>query len=428
MKQIFQGFYTPNEDDIKASWSSDKTLFVFDANVLLNLYSYTEDTRKDFFKILDKVSDNIWLPYHVGLEYQRNRLNVIKNEKAIFPKIEKYLDNIKKQVDNNTFQDLKLAQRLPSLNSEAEKLHKDILNLLSKYESSVKKWNKMQPEVRSTDKIRQKIDKFFDGRIGLSPKDQVYLDTLFDEGKERYSNLVPPGYKDKKEKEAKEKFTYSGLTYIPMYGDLIIWKQILDKASNEDIDSVIFITDDAKEDWQYIIDSNGKKTIGVRSELRDEICIKSNITSFEILQTTNFMESGQEFLELQLKKESIKEVKLNLELIKAIEDRKEELLNRKLRLEVEKEKKRRKKSLEEHRQLKREYEEELRFEREMEWRNENDVELREEREAEHRREYEEEMRHERKMEWRQEQEEEMRREFIEERRREYEEEMRHNYE
>ena len=242
------------------------------------------------------------------------------------------------------------------------------------------------------------------------------------------SNLVPPGYKDKKEKEAKEKFTYSGLTYIPMYGDLIIWKQILDKASNEDIDSVIFITDDAKEDWQYIIDSNGKKTIGVRSELRDEICIKSNITSFEILQTTNFMESGQEFLELQLKKESIKEVKLNLELIKAIEDRKEELLNRKLRLEVEKEKKRRKKSLEEHRQLKREYEEELRFEREMEWRNENDVELREEREAEHRREYEEEMRHERKMEWRQEQEEEMRREFIEERRREYEEEMRHNYE
>jgi len=426
MKETFQGFYAPNDDDIKASWSSEKTLFVFDTNVLLNLYSYTEDTRKDFFKILDKVSDNIWLPYHVGLEYQRNRLNVIKNEKAIFPKIEKYLDNIKKQVDNNTFKDLKLAQRLPSLNSEAEELHKDILNLLSKYESSVKKWNKKQPEVRSTDKIRQKIDKFFDGRIGLSPKDQVYLDTLFDEGKERYSNLVPSGYKDKKEKEAKEKFTYSGLTYIPMYGDLVIWKQILDKSSDKDIESVIFITDDAKEDWQYIIDSNGKKTIGVRSELRDEIYINSNIVSFEILQTTNFMERGQEFLELTLKEESIKEVKLNLELLKAVEERKEKLLHKKLRLDFENDRERHKILLEEQRQFKREYEEKMRYEREMEWRQEQEEEHREERNQDFRREYEEEMRHEREMEWRQEQEEEMRREFIEERRREYEEEMRHD--
>lgn len=420
MKQTFQGFYTPNEDDIKASWSSEKTLFVFDTNVLLNLYAYTEDTRKDFFKILDKVSENVWLPYHVGLEYQRNRLNVIKNEKAIFPKIEKYLDNIKKQVDNNTYKDLKLAQRLPSLNSEAEELHQKILDLLLKYENSVNEWNKKQPEVRSTDKIRQKIDKVFDGKIGSPPKDQAYLDTLFDEGKERYINLVPPGYKDKKEKEAKEKFTYSGLTYIPMYGDLIIWKQMLDKSLDEDIESIIFVTDDAKEDWQYIIDSNGKKTIGARPELRDEIYINSNIVSFEILQTTDFMERGQKFLELKLKDESINEVKLNLELLKAVEERKEELLHKRLRFEIENEKKKRKKLFEEQRQLRREYEEELRFERETEWRYEQEEEFREERDDERRREYEEEMRHEREMEWRHEQEEELRREMEAEWRREQE--------
>ena len=425
MKQAFQGFYTPNEDYVLCLRTRKQTLFVFDTNVLLNLYSYTEDTRKDFFKILDKVSDNVWLPYHVGLEYQRNRLNVIKNEKAIFSKIEKYLDNIKKQVDNNTFRDLKLAQRLPTLNSETEELHKNILDLVLKYENSVNEWNKKQPEVRSTDKIRQKIDKVFDGKIGLPPKDQVYLDTLFDEGKERYTNLVPPGYKDKKEKEAKEKFTYSGLTYIPMYGDLIIWKQMLDKSFDEDIESVIFVTDDAKEDWQYIIDSNGKKTIGARSELRDEIYINSNIVSFEILQTTDFMESGQEFLELKLKEESINEVKLNLEFLKSIEEEKDELLEKKLRhdkviqkkLEKIVEQKRREIEM----QRRCEYEEELRFEREMEWRQEQEEELREEREDERRKEYEDEMRHEREMEWRHEQEEEFRREMEAEWRREQEE-------
>ena len=199
MKQTFQGFYTPNADDIKAVWSSKNTLFVFDTNVLLNLYAYTEDTRKDFFKILDKVSHNVWLPYHVGLEYQKNRLNVVKNEKAIFTKIENYLDNIKKQVNNAAFKDLKLAQRLPSLNSEAEEVHKEIFELLSKYEKSVKKWNKKQPEVRSTDKIRQKIDDVFSDKVGNKPNDQEYLDNLFKEGEERYSNNIPPGYKDKKE-------------------------------------------------------------------------------------------------------------------------------------------------------------------------------------------------------------------------------------
>ena len=414
MKQTFQGFYTPKVDDIKAAWSSEKTLFVFDTNVLLNLYAYTEDTRKDFFKILDKVSNNVWLPYHVGLEYQKNRLNVVKNEKAIFTKIEIYLENIKKHVNNAAFQDLKLTQRLPSLSSEAEELHTEIFELLSKYEKSVKKWNKKQPEVRSEDKIRQKIDNVFSGKIGEKPKNQEYLDELFKEGEDRYNNHVPPGYKDKKEKEKKTKFTYAALSYIPMYGDLIIWKQILDKASAEDINSVIFITDDAKEDWQYIIDSNGKKTIGARSELRDEIYINSNIDSFEILQTTDFMESGQEFLELKLKEKSIKEVKLNLEFLKLIEEEKDSLLEKKLRFDLvtqknlEKIEKRKRHELDF--QYRNDLDEQLKFEqkmeREMEWRYEQEEELREERKQE----YLDAMRHERERELRYEQEEEMRNE------------------
>jgi len=68
MKELFKGFYTPSEKDIKKSWSDEKTLFVFDTNVLLNLYRYTEATRDDFFQIIDSISEKIWLPYHVGLE------------------------------------------------------------------------------------------------------------------------------------------------------------------------------------------------------------------------------------------------------------------------------------------------------------------------------------------------------------------------
>jgi len=111
-----------------------------------------------------------------------------------------------------------------------------------------------------------------------------------------------------------------------MYGDLIIWKQIIVKAKDDNIDTVIFITDDVKEDWWYILDSNGKKEIGVRAELREEIYRESNISSFEVLRTTDFMKSGKEFLELDVDEKSIAEAKSNIEekqttLLKDIRDR-----------------------------------------------------------------------------------------------------------
>jgi len=302
---MFSGFYSPSDEDIKSSWSDEKTLFVFDTNVLLNLYAYTEVTREDFFKILEKVSENIWIPYHVGLEYQRNRLSTVKNEKKIFSSIEKYIKDIELKVNNSEFKNLKLQQRLPEVFEKSEELHSKIDKLFSKYRVSIKEWNEKQPDVRSSDNIRKRIDEFFDEKVGNSFIEQKELEDIFKEGEERYKNNVPPGYKDEKEKKDKLNFTYAGLSYVPMYGDLIIWKQIIEKAKEGNINSVIFITDDVKEDWWYILDSNGRKEIGVRAELRDEIYRESDISSFEVLRTTDFMKSGKEFLELEVHEESI---------------------------------------------------------------------------------------------------------------------------
>jgi len=309
MKKLFSGFYSPTEEQIKASWSNTKTLFIFDTNVLLNLYTYTKNTREDFFKILEKVSDNIWLPYHVGLEYQRRRLNVIKNEKKVFQDIEKYLTSIEKNISNGEFNKLKLKQRLPDLFNKSEELHSKIKDLLTIYRDDVKKWNKEQPDVRSSDSIRKKIDELFDDKVG-NPFEQENLNKIFKEGEERYNKKIPPGFEDKKEKEKADNFTYKRLDYIPMYGDLIIWKQIIEKAKDEDIESVVFVTDDVKEDWWYILDSNGKKEIGVRAELREEIYRESSISSFELLTSTSFMKNGKEFLALEeIKEASIAEAK-----------------------------------------------------------------------------------------------------------------------
>ncbi|WP_370622862.1 PIN-like domain-containing protein [Vreelandella alkaliphila] len=52
---------------------------MFDTNVLLNLYGYAKQTREDFFSILQSINEKLWIPYHAGLEYQRRRLNIIRN-------------------------------------------------------------------------------------------------------------------------------------------------------------------------------------------------------------------------------------------------------------------------------------------------------------------------------------------------------------
>jgi hypothetical protein len=313
MKELFKGFYTPSDTKIKEIWSENKTLFVFDTNVLLNLYSYTETTRNDFFQIIDKISDRVWIPYHVGLEYQRNRLGIMRNEKNIFGNMNIYLENIEKNIVTNKLQELKLNQRLPELHEKTNELHKNINKLIKDFKKEVVKWDKKQPCVRSSDSIRKKIDTLFNEKVGTIPTDQKWLDRIYEEGNNRYAKKIPPGYEDEKEKKDDDDFFYSELRYVPMYGDLIIWNQIIEKAKNEDIDSLIFITDDAKEDWWYILNSNGKKEIGARAELRDEIFRNSNISSFELLRTTDFLKNGQDYLKLSVNEESIKEAKTSFE-------------------------------------------------------------------------------------------------------------------
>ena len=84
MKGIFKSFHNVSTKELELAWEDKNTLFVFDTNVFLNLYGYAKQTRDDFFKIIEKLENRIWIPHQVGLEYQRRRLEVIKNEKTVF--------------------------------------------------------------------------------------------------------------------------------------------------------------------------------------------------------------------------------------------------------------------------------------------------------------------------------------------------------
>jgi hypothetical protein len=73
MRETFPGYYTPSDAEFKRLWT--KSLFVLDANVLLNLYRYSSETRKKLIEILQRLDTRLWVPHQAALEYQRNRLD-----------------------------------------------------------------------------------------------------------------------------------------------------------------------------------------------------------------------------------------------------------------------------------------------------------------------------------------------------------------
>jgi hypothetical protein len=305
MKNIFKGYYRLDDDEFKSLW--EDALFIFDTNVLLNLYRYQSSTRDALLKVMEQLGGRVWIPYHVGLEFQRNRLKVIAEQHKRFSEVKgivgKSISGLK-----NEFDGLQLKKRHSHINPDQlilniEKVQSDFFEELSKLEEK-------SISVNSDDEIRDRIDNLFQSFIGNKPENQKAIDDLFSEGENRYKNNIPPGYKDSSKDETNpDEFTYHGITYKRKYGDLIIWKQIISHASELKLKNVIFITDDNKADWWWKVESNGTKTIGVRPELKDEILREAKVENFHVYNTEGFLSYANEQLNAQVTEEAIEEVR-----------------------------------------------------------------------------------------------------------------------
>lgn len=167
-----------------------------------------------------------------------------------------------------------------SLNSITEEI--------TKIKSSHPKW-------KNSDTILEQIEQIFDN-FGEKFSNKE-LKEVFKEGEKRFKDKIPPGYADDKanggEKEGEEKF-----------GDLIIWKQILNFSKTID-KPVIFVTDDTKEDW-WIIEY--EKPFSPRYELKKEIFDIGEI-DFEMYTSDNFLKFASIHFKENVGEESIKEIK-----------------------------------------------------------------------------------------------------------------------
>jgi predicted nucleic acid-binding protein len=62
------------KDDFEVLWR--EAIVTVDANVLLNLYRYSSETRQELERSLRLVSDRIFIPHQAAKEFLNNRLRV----------------------------------------------------------------------------------------------------------------------------------------------------------------------------------------------------------------------------------------------------------------------------------------------------------------------------------------------------------------
>jgi len=302
MKDIFPSHYRLTKKQLTKLL--DECVFVVDTNVLLNLYRYPQTAREDLLRILHRVSElnRLWLPYHAALEFQRNRLAVIAEQKKRFSQVKSVIGEIQGNL-NKKLDDLQLRKRHSSI--DPDMLIEDVATAFSHYMESLEKLEKEQIDVFDEDKILNEIDVIFKNKIG-KPFSQNELDQIFIDGEKRYKNKQPPGYGDEKDK--KGSFVFEGdLTIRREFGDLIIWREIIRYSADNNFDSLIFITDDVKDDWW--LEVNGK-TIGPRPELASELYASTNIKHFHMYKSEQFLKLASNQLGIVVDNKSVEQVKI----------------------------------------------------------------------------------------------------------------------
>lgn len=296
MKEFFPGYYKKNEKELKNMW--DNGIILFDANVLLNLYRYSDTTRETILDLISKFSDKIYLPHQAALEYNRNRYEVIAEQEKAYKEFLFKISQIQ--------QDLQSTNKPPFLSSSIDaKLNKVFENVNNEVEESIRKYC----DFLKTDPIYERISILFKNKV-TDEFSQEELEEIYKEGEKRYKNKVPPGFEDEKNKEG-----------IRKYGDLVLWKQIIKLAQKLKKDFVL-ITDERKVDWWWKIKDG--RNMGPRQELVEEIYKEAKI-NFHMYSSERFLSYGQTYLKEQINKKALEEIQAmknaELDLLRKFDER-----------------------------------------------------------------------------------------------------------
>lgn len=334
MRSNFSGFYGISDDSIGTVFTSANTIFIFDANILLTLYRCEEETRNRFFEIWETIKSQCWFPHQVCLEYQRNRLKVVKDSRDALSKIPKKISGSIAELKTIIFdgEHNQTISRYSNLKGELNALFEQIENAANNFsENHIDARKKNIDFLANHDVIRDRIDELTADRMGPAPEKQEEINKLNASGKTRYKYKTGPGYDDSPAKD-KNFYSFDGINYDAEYGDYYVWSQILEYVEGKPNCNVVYVTNDAKSDFYYKIEG---KIRGPNESLRTEIK-KHGVAEFILQNVDTFLHHANTHLNAKIDETVITELSnasaAKMEITYPISDNKKPYFNGKFNL------------------------------------------------------------------------------------------------
>lgn len=283
--------------DIENLLKNDNYVIILDTNVLLNVYRYSPDFSEFALKCLMEVSNYIYLPATVKMEYEKHHKSEFSKMKKRIAEASKGTETQIELAKNKILRSCDGLERLhfPDINELREVLSEKLNAVQQAFNDFFEdrpSLNLAQDFWAGTDHLLKLIQEIDNANQILSSPSQKDIFDWCDEGEKRYKEETPPGFKDAKNKDGVRK-----------YSDLIIWMEVFRFAKTKG-KNIILVTDDVKSDWWENV--GGKKCF--HSELRKEflktrqkiIAMTSQDLYAEISQAYNVAQTDAVEIALQM--------------------------------------------------------------------------------------------------------------------------------
>ncbi|MBA8734192.1 PIN domain-containing protein [Chromobacterium violaceum] len=290
MQNNFFEYFRPTREETEALWK--EAHFIFDTNVLLNLYRMSAETSREMREILRKIESRLFLPHQVGMEFFRHVEEEIAKQVNEFESVKNRL----KKIPNDFGKELTRHPCIP-INAIKEALEKCINEQIEAVEKSQSdnQINFLEHE----DPILSELNSLFkDSSAGASSAEEEK--EINEKIELRIKENSAPCYTSISAKK--------NLENNPHRGDGRVWFQIL-KYASEKKKPIIFITGDLKENWWRMVKlGNSEKPVGPHVALiRDITSITEN--KFWMYTQTEFLEMAPKYLGAREQTKGIEEVK-----------------------------------------------------------------------------------------------------------------------
>lgn len=271
MRNQFSWYFKASESETRAIW--DSGLLTLDANVLLDLYRYHENTRSSLLACIEHFRGRLWLSRQASEEFFRNRSKVIISATSGFKQATEELSKLRKALSITIAQ---LQSNRIIAASIATDLESAVASAISSAEQRVANENSAHPKFLINDPLLERLLSMFENAVGPAFSEEE-LKKGKAEAEQRKKAGVPPGFLDD-HKDGDRPF-----------GDFFLWRQVLDHAKAQS-KPIIFVTSERKEDWW---EKHSGLTVGPRLELLREAHEYSGQRVL-IYQTDRFLEFATE--------------------------------------------------------------------------------------------------------------------------------------